>query len=131
MAQRLGLGHIQHPGTGLIPFGTAFLLGLMSIALIIQALLRIKKSHKNEKIFQETRWWVLILVLCGLVGYGVFFSILGFNLSTFLLMFFLLGIIGRQKWWLTLFFSICIVIGSHLVFVTWLKCEFPKGFIGI
>jgi hypothetical protein len=131
LAHRLGLGRIQHPGTGLIPFGTAVLLGVMSIGLIIQTLLKVKKTVREEKIFQETRWWTLVLVLCALVGYGAFFSFLGFNLSTFLLMVFFLVVMSHQRWWLTLAFSMGIVIGTHLIFVVWLKCEFPKGFLGI
>lgn len=112
LAHRLGLGRIQHPGTGLIPFGTAVLLGVMSIGLIIQTLLKVKKTVREEKIFQETRWWTLVLVLCALVGYGAFFSFLGFNLSTFLLMVFFLVVMSHQRWWLTLAFSMGIVKGG-------------------
>ncbi len=131
MAYRLGVGNLRQPGPGLIPFGTAALLGLMSIGLVIRRLLQSRRGNKGEKIFQGIRWQTIILVLSALLGYGIAFNVLGFSLCTFLLMTLLLGVVGRKKWWLTAGASILIVTATYLVFVAWLGCEFPRGFFGI
>lgn len=131
VAYRLGLGDIHSPGAGLVPFGTAALLGLMSIGMVIRSLFKGIKGRQEKNLFQGIRWKTLILVLCVLFGYGIFLNTLGFRICTFLIMVLLLGEIGRKKWWLTLTISVLIVIVTDLIFVILLDCEFPKGFLGI
>ena len=131
LAYQLGLGRIGHPGTGLIPFGTAALLGLMSIGLVLKSLIKKGKGDQKSGNFQGIQWGTLIMVVCALIGYGIVFSFLGFSITTFFLMFLLLWRIGRQRWWMTLAISILIVIGVNLIFVVWLGCQFPKGFLGV
>lgn len=132
LAYQLGLGKIQKPGSGLIPFGTAALLSLMSIGLVFRSLLTARKEEESpKKVFQGTRWKTLVLVLMALIGYGVFLNFLGFTITTFLLMMFLLRVISKQPWWRTLVTSVLVVLGAYLIFVFWLDCQFPKGVVGI
>jgi putative tricarboxylic transport membrane protein len=130
LAYHLGLGGIHKPGSGLIPFGTTTLLGLMSLGLIVKGLLRPGEVPENRS-FRGIRFGTLILVVGGLIGYAIVFESLGFVLSNFLLLTLLLSTIGRRSWWVTLVASLLIVLGTYLVFVFWLGCQFPKGFIGI
>jgi putative tricarboxylic transport membrane protein len=131
MARRLGLGQIHNPGPGLIPFGVAAVLFLMSVGLILKSLFEAVKVPPEKGVFERVEWKRAILVLGSLLGYGVAFNTLGFNICTFLLMIFLLGVIGHQKWWLTLFISLSTVLCTYLIFVVWLECPFPKGPFGI
>ncbi len=131
LASRLGLGDIHNPGAGLIPFGAAALLGLMSIGMVIRSLIESIKVRQEKKIFEGIRWKPLILVLGTLLGYGIAFNTLGFNICTFLLMIMLLGVVSRKKWWLTLVISILTVVSAYLIFVAWLDCQFPTGPFGI
>lgn len=130
LAFKLGLGNIHKPGSGLVPFGTTTLLGLMSLGLTVKGLLRRKQAPENRS-FQGVKWGTLILVVGGLIGYAALFESLGFVLSTFLLLTLLLSTIGRRNWWVTLAVSFLIILGTYLVFAFWLGCQFPKGFIGI
>jgi len=131
MAYRLGVGNVREPGPGLIPFGTAALLGLMSIGLVIRGLFQRLRASGGEKVFQGIRWKTIIFVLCVLQGYGMAFDALGFSLCTFLFIVLLLGVVGRKKWWWTLGTSILIVVVTYFIFVVWLGCEFPRGFLGV
>ena len=131
LAYQLGLGRIGHPGTGLIPFGTAALLCLMSVGLVLKSLIKKEKGDQKSGNFRGIQWRTLIMVVCALIGYGMFFGSLGFSVTTFFLVFLLLWRIGRQRWWMTLAISILIVIGVNLIFVVWLGCQFPKGFLGV
>jgi len=128
---RLGLRDIRNPGPGLIPFGVAGLLGLMSMGLLFRSLFGIIKGSQSRAVFKGVKWKRVVLALCGLLGYGITFNFLGFRLCTFFLMVLLLGVVGRQKWWLTFTISILTVIGAYLIFVVLLGCPFPTGPLGI
>jgi hypothetical protein len=78
LAYRLGLGSIRNPGAGLIPFGVAALLGLMSIGLLLRGLFRSTGGSQSEGVFKGVKWRGVGLTLCGLLGYGASFHILGF-----------------------------------------------------
>ena len=131
LAYRLSLGSIHNPGAGLIPFGVAALLGLMSIGLLLRGLLRSPVGSRSEEVFKGVEWRGVVLTLCGLLGYGAVFNRLGFRLSTFFLMLLLIGGVGRQKWWSTVAVSFFTVVFAHLIFVVWLRCPFPAGPLGI
>ena len=124
---RLGFGSIRNPGPGLIPFGVAGLLGLMSVGLLVRGLPGAKSGPGDEAVLTGVAWGRGLLVLCGLLGYGLTFEILGFRLCTFFLMILLLGAVGRQKWWVILSVSVLTVLFAHFIFVVWLGCPFPTG----
>jgi hypothetical protein len=126
MAYRLGLGNISTPGPGFIPFGTATLLGLMSMGMVLSNLLGMIKAHRQEAVFEGVRWNKLVMVLGTLLGYGIFLDILGFSLCTFFLMMFNLRVVARRRWRSTVPFSIFVTVAAYLIF-TWLGCEFPRG----
>jgi hypothetical protein len=125
LAHQLGLGDLHSPGTGFIPFITAALLGLMSLGLVLRSFFGVVKIH------YEIRWKPLILITGSLLVYGAVFNFLGFSITTFFFMIFSLRVIGHQKWWRTVTISILTVIGTNLLFVVWMDCRFPKGFLGI
>jgi putative tricarboxylic transport membrane protein len=131
LAYRLGLGSIHNPGPGLIPFGVAALLGLMSIGLLLRGLFRSTVGSQSEGMFKGVEWRGVVLTLCGLLGYGAAFHILGFRLSTFFLMLLFIGGVGRQKWWLAFTVSLFTVVCAYFIFVVWLGCPFPAGPFGI
>jgi putative tricarboxylic transport membrane protein len=131
LAYRLRLGSIRNPGAGLIPFGVAALLGLMSIGLLLRGLFRSTGGSQSDGVFKGVKWRGVVLTLCGLLGYGAAFHILGFRLSTFFLMLLLIGGVGRKKWWLAFTVSLFTVVCAYLIFVVWLGCPFPAGPLGI
>lgn len=131
MAYRLRLGNISNPGAGLIPFGVAALLCLMSIGLWLRSLFEVTKGYQEKQVFKGIDWWRVVLVLCTLLGYGIAFNFLGFHICTFLLMILLLGVVCRQKWWVTITISLVTVFCSYLIFEAWLGCPFPRGPFGI
>ena len=131
MAFRFGIGNIHNPGPGLIPFGVAALLCLMSIGLWLRSLFEVKKGYQEREVFKGIQWGRVVLVLCALVGYGIAFNFFGFHICTFLLMILLLGVVCRQKWWVTITISLVTVFCSYLIFEAWLGCPFPRGPFGI
>lgn len=131
LSYRLGLGEIHNPGPGLIPFGVAGILFLMSLGLIIRCVIEKIKSPLEGQVFKDVAWERVILVLISLLGYGIGFNHLGFSICTFLLIIFLLGFVGRQAWWFTILTSLLIVAIGYFIFIVWLDIPFPKGPFGI
>jgi putative tricarboxylic transport membrane protein len=131
MAYRLGFDDIHNPGPGLIPFGVAALLGLMSAGLSVRSLVEATRGDQEKDVFEGIAWKKIIIALCGLLGYGIFFNFLGFRISTFLLMILFLGAVSRMKWRWALLTSLITVVCAYLIFVVWLGCPFPTGPFGI
>ena len=130
LARRLGLGEVHNPGSGLIPFGAAALLGLMALGQFGRSLLA-PTREREEPASGLSRWSQVSIVLGALLGCGVALNPLGFSVSVFLLMVVLLGVVARKSWWATLAISFLIVTGAYLVFLKWLGVEFPRGPLGI
>ena len=131
MAYRLGFDNIHNPGPGLIPFGVAALLGLMSAGLCVRGLVEVTRGDQEQGVFKGIAWGKIIIALCGLIGYAIFFNFLGFRISTFLLMVLFLGAVSEMKWRWVLLTSLITVVCAYLIFVTWLGCLFPTGPFGI
>lgn len=131
LSYRLGIGTLEEPGAGLIPFGTAALLFLMCLGLAIKGLLEERTARNGEAVFRGIKWGTPVLILCALLAYGLAFDRLGFRISTFLFTLVLLTVVGRRRWWVTMFYSILIMIALDIIFVVWLGCELPRGFFRI
>lgn len=126
MAYRLGLGSISHPGPGFFPLGIAALLCLMSLGLLVKGFLLQKRASSTEDA-QKTSWARPLLTLAVLSGYGVFFTRIGFVLSTFILMMILVWGVGRQRPLLAFIISTLTVGVAYALFVATLGLPLPKG----
>jgi hypothetical protein len=129
MAYRLGLGTGSNPGAGFAGFGIAFLLGLMSLTMLVQALIRLIRDGKKTQEVPAIKWKKPILILVILTGYGALFNFLGFPLTTFLLMMLLVWIVGRRRFAVGLIVSILTVALSYALFVAALGLPLPMGSI--
>ena len=69
-----------------------------------------------------------VLLLLSL--YAIFIDTLGFLTVTFLLIFLLLEVTYRQKWWVSLVTALAGSLGSYLIFQVWLQSQLPKGLFG-
>jgi putative tricarboxylic transport membrane protein len=127
---RLGLGSLHQPGPGFIFFWTAFVMGILSVAVIIPAWTRKQTGEAEGPIFGKENVLKIILVLLSLFLYASFMETLGFIPMTLLLFIFLLGMIEKKRWGLTIFVSVVVTGISYLVFEIWLKSQLPKGLLG-
>ncbi len=127
LAYRLGLNEIGNPGAGLIPFGVAALLGLMSLGLMFRNAGAVVERSLHESVFKGVDWKRVVLTLCAITAYAIAFNRLGFPICTFLLLVWLLRVVGRQRWRTTVAVSLLTVICAYLLFVVWLACPFPTG----
>ena len=122
---RLPLGSWRDPGAGFFPLLTGLILMGLSVINYLQA----RRGPDNEKRpwYPEERWPNVIMVVAGLVVYTVILGILGFTVSTFLLIVFLMRAIEPQKWMVTLGESVLGASILYMLFEYWLQVQLPKG----
>ena len=126
---RLGIGSLHNPGMGFLTFGASGILGILSLILFLQATLR-KKEVKAAPFFAGPLWKRILLVLIALILYSRLMSVLGYLISTFLLMTTLLLILERRKMVFVFVSSILATVVTYFVFSKWLNCQFPGGIFG-
>jgi hypothetical protein len=126
---RLGIGTLHNPGMGFFTLGASGILGILSLILFLQASLQ-KKEVRRPAFFAGPLWKRILLVLIALILYSRLMSVLGYLISTFLLMTFLFLILERKKIVFVFVSSILATVFTYLVFSKWLNCQFPDGLFG-
>ena len=125
--RRLGLGSVTDPGPGFIFFWSGLLLALLSLILLTTSLQGVTGERRKVT---GVNWEKISLVLAALVFYALFLETLGFLITTFLLMSFLLRLdeeMGRLRVLVT---AGAAALGSFALFELWLKIRLPKGIFG-
>jgi len=136
LSAQIPLGTFRMAGPGLFPICLGII--LMALALIHVSLHLKAARQRNipapKQDFPNTfpvATKQMILFLVASLGAVLCIDIVGYTLSSFLLMFSLLRILGMKKWTPLLAWSLSTAVVSHLLFVQWLKIPLPKGWIGL
>jgi hypothetical protein len=126
---KIGIGKLSEPGPGLMPFGGGILLGVLSLA---DLLLRNASGLEGDEIgFKGARWGRLFLTMITLFAFALLLPILGYLITTFLVMLFLYKCIEPQKWWVALSAALLSTILTYLLFGVALKTFFPEGIFSL
>jgi hypothetical protein len=126
---RLGIGTLHNPGRGFLTLGASGILGILSLILFLQASCK-KKESKAQPFFAGPLWKRVLLVLIALILYSRLMPVLGYLISTFLLMTSLFLILERKKMLSVFISSILTTLVTYFVFSKWLNCQFPDGLFG-
>ena len=126
-AGRLGLGSVTDPGPGFIFFWSGLVLALLSLMLFTNSL---REAASEAQEIKGTNWPKISLILASLVLYASFLERMGFVLTTFVLLSFLLGLSEGRKWLRILGIASAAALGSFALFELWLKIRLPKGLFG-
>lgn len=125
---KLPRGGFHQPEAGFFPLGLALALFLLSGFLLFQAF---GKGHTKEWLqFGEGKRRVAFAI-AAMVVYVFVLNILGYIVSTFLIMVFILKGLEKQKWRTTLIISLPCVVLSYVSFSWYLGVPLPKGIIPI
>jgi putative tricarboxylic transport membrane protein len=130
-AIRLGVGSVNKPGAGFIFLWLAVILaGLAVVDLVNNIVENNRKSAIQKPLWKGFRWGKVILVLAGVGVYAIVLDILGFILSTFLVLLFLFKVVEPFKWRDAIIGSLLTIAVVYAVFGIWLKVPFPSGIFG-
>lgn len=122
---RLGVGSFFRPGAGFFPFYSGALLGLLSLILGLVAF-----RGKVEKAESWTDVGNTVTVSLALLGFALLLTWLGFAITTFLFILFLLRAVERRGSLLSAGAALSISAAFYLVFGLWLKAQLPAGILG-
>jgi len=118
------------PGAGFLPFWLGALLALLSILLIVFAFRR-PVVRATKSVFPSGRALLMVgAVIASLAVYILTLEILGFLAGTGLLTTFLLGFVGREKWYTTILVAVLNSAGLYLVFHVLLGVNLPANRFG-
>jgi putative tricarboxylic transport membrane protein len=119
-----GLGTLDSPSTGFLPFLAALAIIFFSLVGIVAATL----SQKGWKpLLRGVNWKNPLLIVAALLAYGFLMKPLGFLVSTVLVIGFLLRAVQPTKWPAVVVGAFATAIGSYLIFEKWLQTQLPKG----
>jgi putative tricarboxylic transport membrane protein len=128
-AYQLGIGALQDPGAGLMPFIIGAFLCILSLWYILVGLLR--KNHvqdsavPSESSAEHLNYKKTAIVIGGLLLYGVLLNPLGFPVATFLFLFCMFWMMGVGKK-VALIASALVALANYLGF-GYLGLRFPPG----
>jgi putative tricarboxylic transport membrane protein len=130
-AWRLGLGKVSEPETGFAPFVVGLLIILLSLFLLLESSVAIKKNPgKGVSIWSDVHWKRILSMILLLSAYALLLRKLGFLIDTFLLMTLLVKSGDRSKWPGAIVAGLSISVMSYIIFKVWLFVPFPEGVLG-
>lgn len=119
----LNLGTLRNPGPGFLPLIMALLLVSFSLIILLRGL------TGPEQNLQGIQWKSQSVLVATVFLYGVLLDLVGFLLSTFVLMFVLFGLLfgGNARWPRVFLYAGATAVAGWLVFSVALKVPFPRG----
>ena len=127
---RSGIGTFHSPGPGFLPFWSGVILGMFAIILVVASILKKRGKRKIKDLWKGVNWDKVIWVLLSLFIYPLLFPVMGYLITTFGLMTFLLVLMGRSKVWIQGVSAFIIVFVSYLIFYVLLDIKLPRGIFG-
>lgn len=119
------------PGSGFLPFWLGVLLTVLAVILLATAWRRQATEKDSKSPFPGKRALIAIgSVLGGLAVYIVLIEVLGYLVDTFLYVAFLLGIVERQRWPITVGVAVLTTAGLYLIFQVLLGITLPSNMFG-
>ena len=124
------MGNYRSPGPGFIPFCVGLGMAVISVVIILRSIFLTSDAKLTSWLTRESAIRLGIVTI-GLLLYAFLFVYLGFPLSTFFLLIFLLKGIEPQPWRISVPLAVGITASVYFLFRVFLKCELPRGILGI
>jgi putative tricarboxylic transport membrane protein len=130
-AIKYGLFRAGTPGPGLLPFVAGTSLIILSILALGASFFSQEKRSEEKKTFfpypDSSR--KVIYSACALFAYPLLLYPVGYLITTFLFMLFLLAVIARQRIQTAITAATFTTAFFYVVFITLLGVRLPKGFL--
>lgn len=129
-ARTVEIGTLTEPGPGFLPFFGGLTLTAMSIALLLGTFIKKIVELRPSFFPQRDSWKRVSLVFLSLIAYNQLLNLLGFAITTFFFIGFLVKFIFPQSIKITLIVAFLSALGARLLFINFLETQLPKGFLG-
>jgi hypothetical protein len=127
LSLRLKVGSFKNPGAGFAPFLASLLLLSLSAVILIKEFLGFAEGDQKVPFITWKNLIKPINLMIVLIGYGLLFTVLGYVISTFLLLWAMFIIYEPKRWGHNILTAGIIVGASFLIFDVWLRVPLPKG----
>ncbi len=129
-ARTVEIGAWNEPGPGFLPFWGGMVLAVMSGALLLHTFWG-KLPPITQSFFPRPDSWKRVAAtFAALIVYNLLLTPLGFMLTTFLFIGFLVRFIFPQTWTRTLVAAGLSALAARLLFINFLETQLPRGFLG-
>lgn len=118
------------PGYGFFPFWLGIILAVLSIVLLFSSLRRPDELDEPSKFPTGQGAVAVFLVILGLAGYALVLERLGYILTTFIFVAFLMGVVQRDKLKTTALTAVGVTLMLYLIFDVGLGVRLPQGPFG-
>jgi putative tricarboxylic transport membrane protein len=129
-AVKTGVGTLHTPNPGFFPFWSAVVLGLFALILMVVNFFSRQRKSGFAELWKDTQWRKGVYVVCSLFLYLLVLPILGYLISTFALMLFIMAAIERWNLWWMGASAATMVVASYLLFDVFLEVNLPRGILG-
>ena len=106
-------------------------MAVMSIAVLVRAWTPLDPFVSEGPLFERKNLLKITFVVLALFLYASFMEVLGFIPVTLLLFLFLLRLIEKKKWAMTVLVTVIVTGMSYVVFEVWLKAQLPRGLMAL
>ncbi len=125
----LDIGSWNEPGPGFLPFWAGVTLAVMALFLLVGSLKRKDWPVMPPFFPLADSWKRVLMAFASLVAYLFLLPHLGFTLTTFFFVAFLVRTIFPQSWLRTLIVAAATAIIARLLFINFLETQLPLGFL--
>jgi putative tricarboxylic transport membrane protein len=123
-----GIGTFRFPGSGFFPFWLGIILLILGLALLVVNHFPQKQTIRD--LWKGAKWGQLVFVIVLTLTYSAVLDILGYLITTFLLLATLFCMGERKGIWVKTGIALIVVLVSYVAFSHWLKVPLPKGILG-
>jgi hypothetical protein len=133
LAWKVDLGSFREPGSGFVAFIAGLFLSALGLVMVLSRIyskVSIGVGPGSGQPFREAPVSLLLFTVGVLLGYGLFLETLGYNVTTFLLMwalFYLFYEKGKGRLGLSFLVSLATTGITYLIFEVWLRSQLPRG----
>jgi hypothetical protein len=122
-------GELKDPGPALLPLACGLILIILAGILFLQS--RKAKVQSAARLFPRgAAGRRVALALGGILASAILLEPLGFSVTVFFLVLFLMRTVRPQKWSFAAFYAFVCAGGAFVVFKVLLKSQLPEGFLG-
>jgi hypothetical protein len=124
---RGNIGTFHYPGPGFLPFWSAVGLGVLSILLVVKSSLTRGGVGEIGDDWKGKKWRNGIWLIISLFIYAILLPRLGYIITTFGLMTYHFGLVGKTKLWIQVLGGLIVALLTYIIFGVWLQLQLPAG----
>jgi putative tricarboxylic transport membrane protein len=129
-ARSVEIGAWNEPGPGFLPFWGGLVLAVMSVALLLRTFWGKLPPITHSFFPRADSWKRVAATFSALIVYNFLLEPLGFTVTTFFFVGFLVRFIFPQSWTRTLAVAVLSAVAARLLFINFLETQLPRGFLG-